>query len=117
MRVGDAHDLPFSENSFDSVVCTYSLCNIPDPGRALAEMKRVLRPGGKLILVDHIRSHSKPLFRFQRFVEFFAKRLEGENLTRRPADYVETDGWDIVERERLGPGGIVERVVAIKRRR
>lgn len=44
LREGDAHDLPFPDESFDTVVCTYSLCNIPDPGRAVAEMKRVLRP-------------------------------------------------------------------------
>jgi ubiquinone/menaquinone biosynthesis C-methylase UbiE len=114
LRRGDAHQLPFPEESFDAVVCTYSLCNIPDPQVAMSEMKRVLRPGGKLILVDHIRSRVKPVFWFQKMVEFFTRRLEGEHMTRRPAEHVETMGFDIVERERLGPTGVVERLVAVK---
>ncbi len=114
LQEGDAHALPFEDGSFDAVVCTYSLCNIPDPDRAVTEMKRVLRPGGKLILVDHIRSAVKPIFWFQKSVEFFTRRLEGEHLTRRPLEHVKTAGFDVAERERLGPGGVVERLVAIK---
>ncbi len=56
LREGDAHALAFPGASFDTVVCTLSLCNIPDPDRAIAEMKRVLRQDGRLVLVDHIRS-------------------------------------------------------------
>lgn len=111
LREGDAHDLPFPDASFDSVVCTYSLCNIPDHRRALAEMSRVLRPGGRPILVDHIRSHVKLVLWFQKFIEFFSMRLEGEHMTRRPADLVEEGNFEIVELERLGVGGIVERAV------
>jgi ubiquinone/menaquinone biosynthesis C-methylase UbiE len=114
LREGDAHALPFGDESFDSVVCTYSLCNIPDPGRAVSEMKRVLRPGGELILVDHIRSPVKPIFWFQKTVEFFSRRLQGEHMTRRPLEQVKEEGFDIVERERLGPAGIVERIVAVR---
>lgn len=115
LREGDAHDLPFPDASFDTVVCTYSLCNIPEPRRAVSEMNRVLRPGGKLILVDHIRSDVKPVFWFQRFVEFFSMRLEGEHMTRRPVEFVEASSFHIIERERLGPAGVVERLVAVKR--
>jgi len=57
----DAHALPFPDGSFDTVVCTFSLCNIPDERRAIAEMHRVLRPGGLLILADHVASTSLPL--------------------------------------------------------
>ena len=114
LREADAHDLPFDEASFDSVVCTYSLCNIPDPQRAVDEMKRVLRPGGKLILVDHIRAAAKPVLWLQKTIEFFTVRLEGENMTRRPAEQVEATGFSIVERQRLGPAGVVERLVATK---
>jgi ubiquinone/menaquinone biosynthesis C-methylase UbiE len=114
LREGDAHKLPFDDESFDSVVCTYSLCNIPDPQRAVDEMKRVLRPGGKLILVDHIRAASKPLFWLQKAVEFLTSRLEGEHMTRRPADQVRAAEFDIIERDRLGFAGIVERLVSAK---
>jgi len=114
LREGDAHALPFGDKSFDAVVCTYSLCNIPDPAQAVTEMKRVLRPGGKLVLVDHIRSSVKPIFLLQKTIEFFSRRLEGEYMTRRPLDQVKASGFDVTERDRLGAGGIVERLVAIK---
>jgi ubiquinone/menaquinone biosynthesis C-methylase UbiE len=91
------------------------LCNIPDPGVAISEMRRVLRPAGKLILVDHIRSASKPVFWLQKLIEFFTRRLQGEFMTRRPGEYVEPAGFTIVERERLAFAGIVERLVAVKR--
>lgn len=115
LRTGDAHALPFEDGSFDSVVCTYSLCNIPDPHRAVGEMKRVLKPGGKLILVDHIRSAVKPVFWLQRVMEFFTIRADGDHQTRRPLEQVKANGFEVVERDRLAPGGIVERLVAIKR--
>lgn len=46
LRLGDAQALEFPDESFDTVVCTLSLCTIPDPRRAVAEARRVLRPGG-----------------------------------------------------------------------
>lgn len=114
LRAGDAHALPFPDGSFDTAVCTYSLCNIPDPQLALSEMRRVLRSGGRLILVDHIRSKSKLVLWFQKLIEFFSRRFEGEYMTRRPAEHVEEIGFEIVERQRLGPTGIVERLAAVK---
>lgn len=110
LREADAHDLPFEDKSFDSVVCTYSLCGIPDPRRALAEMKRVLRPGGRLILVDHIRSSSHVLFRLQKGIELLSKR-EGEHMTRRPLEQVLANGFQVELRERMR-AGVIERVVA-----
>lgn len=114
LRQADAHALPFEDESFDTVLSTYSLCNIPDPQRAVNEMKRVLKPGGKLILVDHIRAARRPVLWIQKAIEFFSVRLEGEHVTRRPADQVEAAGFDIVERERLAVAGMIERLVAIK---
>ncbi|MGH2807988.1 MAG: class I SAM-dependent methyltransferase [Actinomycetota bacterium] len=115
LRQGDAHDLPFQDASFDSVVCTYALCGIPDPQRAVGEMKRVLRLGGRLILVDHVESPYKVAYAIQKAIEFFTKKFEGEHMTRRPLRYVEAAGMTVAERERLGRVGIVERVVAVKR--
>ena len=58
---GNAHGLPFDEASFDTVVCTFGLCSIPDVDTAIGEMHRVLRPGGGLLLADHIASSSRPV--------------------------------------------------------
>jgi ubiquinone/menaquinone biosynthesis C-methylase UbiE len=114
LRQGDAHALPFADESFDTVVCTYSLCNIPDVDRAIAEMKRVLRPDGRLILVDHISSHSRTIFWIQKVIEFFSVRFEGDHMTRRPREQIERQGFAIAETDRLALGGIVERLVAMK---
>jgi len=107
---GDAHDLPFEAASFESVVCTYSLCGIPDPALAIQEMRRVLRPGGRLILVDHVRSTSRSFHLLQRGIESFTRR-EGEFMTRRPLEQVLAAGFR-VEHQRRSKAGIIERVVA-----
>ncbi|HVF53537.1 MAG TPA: methyltransferase domain-containing protein [Actinomycetota bacterium] len=114
LKEGDAHALQFPDESFDTVIGTYTLCNIPDPRRAVAEMKRVLRPLGKLILVDHIRSTVKPIYWFQKGLEAITSRLEGEHMTRRSIEHVKAEGFEIIERERLR-AGIIERLVATKR--
>ena len=110
---GDAQDLPFADGSFDTVVCTYSMCSVPDEALTISEMKRVLRPGGRLILVDHVRSTAKPLFWLQRLVEFFSVRREGEYQTRRPFLHVEASGFEVVAGDRMR-AGVLERLVAVK---
>jgi SAM-dependent methyltransferase len=49
-RQGDAQDLPYAENTFDAVVCGYGIIHLPEPDRALVEMRRVLRPGGRVAI-------------------------------------------------------------------
>jgi len=112
LHEGDAHELPFDDATFDSVVCTYSLCNIPDPQLAVAEMTRVLRHGGNLILVDHIRSSVTPILWLQRAIEFVTVRLEDEYMTRRPLEHVQALGLHVTERDRMR-AGLVERLTAI----
>lgn len=113
LRDGDAAHLPFPDASFDTVVCALSLCSIPDPGRAVAEMRRVLVPGGQLLLLDHIRSTWPPLYAAQWLVEQLTRRLAGEHQTRRQLPLVEAAGLVIEESERL-KAGTVERIRASK---
>ncbi|MFD3687179.1 class I SAM-dependent methyltransferase [Nocardiopsis sp. NPDC058631] len=61
LREGDAQELAFADGAFDTVVCALALCTIPDQRRALDEMYRVLRPGGLLLLVDHVEYTRWPL--------------------------------------------------------
>jgi len=107
---GDAQALPFHDGSFDTVVCTYAMCSVPDERATVLEMKRVLRPGGRLILVDHIRSSVAPLYWLQRLLELAPTRMDDE-LTRRPREHVEAAGFRIEESDRMR-AGIVERLVA-----
>jgi ubiquinone/menaquinone biosynthesis C-methylase UbiE len=56
ITLADAQQLPFADNSFDAVVATLVFCSILDPGKALREIARVLKPGGKLYSIEHMRS-------------------------------------------------------------
>jgi ubiquinone/menaquinone biosynthesis C-methylase UbiE len=60
-----AEALPFEDDSFDTVVSTLVLCTVADPGRAIEEIARVLRPDGQLLFVEHVRSDSRVLARWQ----------------------------------------------------
>lgn len=113
LHEGDAQALPFGDDSFDTVVCTLSLCAIPDPAVAIGEMRRVLRPGGRLLLLDHIGSTWPPILALQWFVERFTIRTAGEHMTRRQLPLVRAAGFMVEEVERL-KAGTVERVAARK---
>ena len=74
LRQGDAQALEFPGASFDTVVCTFSLCAIPDDRKAVAEMARVLRPGGLLLLADHVEASPWPARAAQALIELISVR-------------------------------------------
>jgi len=110
---GDAQALAFPDVSFDTVVCTFSLCSISDDRKAIAEMLRVLRPGGKLLLIDHVPSTTRLWRDIQWLLEQATVRLEGEHMLRRPLELVRAERFEIERAERF-KAGIVERLVARK---
>lgn len=77
LRTLSAEQLPFDADSFDCVVCTYTLCTVPDPAAALAEMRRVLRPGGRLLFAEHGLAPDADVARWQRRLEPAWSRLAG----------------------------------------
>jgi ubiquinone/menaquinone biosynthesis C-methylase UbiE len=113
LRLGDAQALEFPDGAFDTVVCTFSLCSIPDDRKAVAEARRVLRPGGKLILLEHVRSPSLPVRAVQRILNPLTERFEGDHLLREPLEQVRAEGLEIDQFER-SKWGIVERLAARK---
>ena len=113
LREADAQALPFAAASFDTVVCTYGLCAIPDDNRAVSEMNRVLRPGGLLLLADHVAGGPWPIRAIQRLAEVVTVPLEGEHFTRRPLRRVEAEGLEIEQRHR-SKLGTIERLAARK---
>jgi ubiquinone/menaquinone biosynthesis C-methylase UbiE len=108
---GDAECLGFAGASFDSVVCTLSLCTIPDDRQAVAEAARVLRPGGRLLLLEHVRSPLWLVRLGQRLLDPLFAHLEGDHLLRDPLDYLGAEGFAVEMFER-SKWGLVERVAA-----
>jgi ubiquinone/menaquinone biosynthesis C-methylase UbiE len=109
----DALDLPYPGEHFDAVVCTFVLCEVADDAAAIVEALRVLRPGGSLLLADHVVS-TNPLVRLgQRMLEAVTVRASGEHFTRRPSQHLAAAGAEVVAADRFSAGAI-ERVHAIK---
>lgn len=94
LRAGLGEAVPFADASFDSVVCTFTLCSVTDPARVLAELHRVLRPGGQLLFAEHGRAPDAAVQRWQRRVEPVWKKLAGGcHLTRPPRELIGAAGF------------------------
>ncbi|MGB1583464.1 MAG: class I SAM-dependent methyltransferase [Solirubrobacterales bacterium] len=88
--------LPFDDNTFDTVVGTLVLCTVEDPSASIAEARRVLKPGGKYLLIEHVRSDSKRLARWQdRMNKPWGVLADGCNCNRDTASLIEAGGFDI----------------------
>jgi ubiquinone/menaquinone biosynthesis C-methylase UbiE len=99
-----AEQLPFEDSSFDFVVSTLVLCTVDDPARALAEIHRVLKAKGQLLFVEHVRSDSAKLARWQDRLNGFQTRVgHGCNCNRRTLENIERAGFSIadIEQDRL----------------
>ena len=113
LREGDAEQLEFPDESFDTVVCTLGLCTIPDDRAAVREVRRVLRPAGRFLLLEHVRSPSRAVRAVQRLLDPLFVRFEGDHIVREPLEHLRAEGFAVerLERSKLG---IVERVAARK---
>ena len=100
-----AERLPFEDASFDAVVCSLVLCSVPDQRAALAEIARVLRPGGRLVFLEHVAADGKPdRLKWQGRIEPVWKHLMGNcHLTRRPEAATAAAGLQIerIQRESI----------------
>jgi ubiquinone/menaquinone biosynthesis C-methylase UbiE len=74
---GHAENLPFADGAFDTVVITYTLCSVEDPARVLAEVRRVLAPGGRLIVVEHALAPDESTQRWQRRITPVWRKVSG----------------------------------------
>lgn len=96
-----AEELPFEAQSFDFVVSTLVLCTVDAPDRALAEIQRVLRPGGKLVFIEHVRSEDPKLARWQDRLHGVQVRLgHGCHCNRDTLQNLEQAGFAVEELQR-----------------
>jgi SAM-dependent methyltransferase len=97
---GRAEELPLEDATVDCVVTSWTLCSVADPGQALAEVRRVLRPGGAFLFVEHGRADDAGVRRWQdRLTPLWCRIAGGCHLNRPMAELIEAAGLDLVELE------------------
>nr|UXE44421.1 2-methoxy-6-polyprenyl-1,4-benzoquinol methylase, mitochondrial [uncultured bacterium] len=95
---GAAESIPLAANSIDTVVTTWTLCTIPDPDRALLEMRRVLRSSGQLLFVEHGLAPEEKIRRWQNRLNPVWKRIAGGCHLNRPIrELIEKAGFQIAQ--------------------
>ncbi|WP_151526921.1 class I SAM-dependent methyltransferase [Serinicoccus kebangsaanensis] len=108
---GDAGAMDLPDGAFDTVVSTFTLCCVPDLDLALREMTRVLRPGGSLLLADHVASSRWWVRAGQAAADTVSVPLAGEHFGRRPRAHLGALGLEVLDSERTALG-VIERVHA-----
>ena len=90
-----AEDLPFEDDSFDVAVSTLVLCGVSDQLRALRELRRVLRPGGRLIFIEHVRADEPRLARLQDRMNGLNRFMVGCECNRATLDTIRAAGFEV----------------------
>jgi ubiquinone/menaquinone biosynthesis C-methylase UbiE len=99
LREADVQALPFPDASFDTVIATCVFCSVPDPVLGLCELRRVLVPGGQLLLLEHVLSRRPLLGRVMRLLNPLAVRFSGANINRETVENVRHAGFVEVQVE------------------
>ena len=95
-----AEDLPFEDGTFDTVVSTLVLCGVDDQPRALREVRRLLRPGGTLLFIEHVRSDEPGLARFQDRMNWLNRFVVCCDCNRPTLQTIEETGFEVTKLER-----------------
>ena len=109
----DVQTLEFQDAAFDSVVSTFVFCSVPDPIRGLEEVHRVLRPGGRVHMLEHVLTQKAPLRWLMRRTNGIWRALSGANIDRDTVGNVEKAGLSVIEVRDLWTD-IVKLIVAEK---
>ena len=100
----DVQNLAFPDHSFDTVFATFVFCSVPDPVMGLRELRRVCKPEGKLLLLEHMRPGNPVLgFIFDVFNPLIV-RMMGANINRQTVNNIRLAGWQIKVEENLSAG-------------
>ena len=106
-----AESLPFADGTFDCALATLVFCSVNDPAASLREIRRVLKPGGRLLLVEHVRSQGAVTSRIQYMFVPFTTRLAGNCHWNRDTEATLAEaGFQIEYRRKLG-GGLVPMIM------
>lgn len=106
----DAQNMDFPNNTFDTIFTTCVFCSVPDPIKGFQEIRRVCKPGGKIILIEHVRSEKIGLGLLMDVLNPLVVRLYGANINRRTVNNIYQSGYTDVEVTNLA-GDIVKKIV------
>src|SRR5579862_6480510 len=95
-----AEELPFADDSFDTVVSTLVLCGVDDQEQSLREVHRVLRPGGKFLFIEHVRSDEPKVARMQDRMNGVNRFVVRCDCNRATLDTIEAEGFEVTTLER-----------------
>ncbi len=113
LQLMDVQQLAFADNSFDTVVATFVFCSVPDPFQGLQELHRVCKPGGKLVLLEHVLSSRPLLARIMTFLNPLVVRMAGANINRKTLDTVRQSGFHSLQFDPVS-GDVVKLFTAVK---
>jgi ubiquinone/menaquinone biosynthesis C-methylase UbiE len=91
----DVENLGFPDNSFDSIFASFVFCSVPDPVEGLRELRRVCGPGGRLLLLEHMRPGNRFLGIFFDLLNPLMVRMIGANINRRTIENIVRAGWRV----------------------
>lgn len=106
----DAQNMDFPDDTFDFVVTSCVYCSVPDPVAGLKEMRRVVKPDGKVLMLEHMRSENQAIGKAMDWLNPIVVRMIGANINRRTLENIMKAGFVIEENEEL-LGTIVRRMV------
>ncbi|MFQ6089774.1 MAG: class I SAM-dependent methyltransferase [Candidatus Methanofastidiosia archaeon] len=110
----DAQKLGFKDRAFDYIVLTFVLCFVANPNLALEEMGRVLKRGGKILMLEHVKSKNKIISFFEEIINPITLFLFGFNVNRDTISNIRKSGFKILEEKNLALHDVFKRIVAMK---
>ncbi len=108
LQLGDAQNLGFADRTFDEIVATFVFCSVPDPLLGLQELARVVKPGGRVFMLEHVRASNPIIGVLMDALNPVIVRITGVNINRHTVENVDRSGLRLERVEDLGVGDIFD---------